>query len=272
MPSFKKSFPQKDAEAYARLTSPQHIIQNHFTEHRKIDGYFENRDVPDFMGSDRLLRIDTAYGTIQLGYSPQKGRSFIFANIKTSIFDNAASRHQRELKDYQRMLQQKDGTQNVAYTAKRRAGSAVLLYKMENMPWSRRSVEPYTGRESMEALRKTMPFLGGERESFEQESARQRQRQLQNRIAESLRRRDYGETAGARAEQTALSERQSELGALLYRMDTRRRLFFRTLNAAFDLQKMDIFAYYRRARQGGPAAKKDSAPIEQPKNGEDQDE
>ena len=273
MPSSNKSFPQKDTEAYARLTSPQHVTQNHFTEHQKIEGYFENRDVPDFMGSDRLLKLNTIYGTIQLGYSPQKGQSFLFANIKTSIFDTAASRYQRELKDYQMMRQQKTGTQNLAYTSKRRASSAVILYKADTMPWSKRSIAPYLHRVNVEALRKTMPFLDIEQERGEAESSRQKQKQLQEKLTGQLQQGKYADMSKTRAEQTALSHRQDELAALLYRKDTQQRLFFRKLNIAFDLQKADMFAYYRQLRRDARAAKQDSGPAEQPKNNnEDQDE
>ncbi len=146
---------QKDKEAYARLTAPQHIAVEHFSRHQKIEGYHENRDAPEFVGSDRLLKLDTLYGTIQMGYNPRRGQSFLFANIKTSVFDTAASRYQKELKEYQMARALKTGTQNLAYSAKRRGGAAVILYKAQNMPWSRGSIAPYLARANMEALRKT---------------------------------------------------------------------------------------------------------------------
>ena len=102
----------RDAETYARLTAPVHVQQSHFSEHQRIEGYFENRDVPQFLGSDRLMKLDTLYGTIQLGYNPRRGQSFLFANIKTSIFDTAPSRHQRELKEYQMVRGRKAATAN----------------------------------------------------------------------------------------------------------------------------------------------------------------
>jgi len=265
-----KILTQKDTEGYARLTAPQHIKSSHFSEHRKIEGYFENREVPDFMGSDRLLKLDTAYGTIQLGYNPQKGQSFLFANIKTSILDTAPSRHQRELKEYQMMRERKTGTQNLAYTAKRRGGSAVILYKMENQPWTRRSVAPYLRRVNMETLQKTMPFMDRSAELGDRERARDEQKSLQQELTGKMAAGKFSEMAEDRARQTALTARQNELNALIYRKDTQERLFFRKLNLAFDLQKQEMFAYYcDRRLKGGAAAKADVSPQEPAKGGEE---
>lgn len=268
----KQILTQKDAEAYARLTAPGHVKASHFSEHRRIEGYFENRDVPDFMCSDRLLKLDTLYGTIQLGYNPAKGQSFLFANIKTSVFDTAPSRHQRELKEYQMMRSLKTGTQNVAYSAKRRGGSAVILYKMETQPWTQRSILPYLRRVNLEALQKTMPFLDRTDEFSDREKVSQEQKSLQKELAGSMARQKYSEMAVIRARQVELLTRQNELGALLYRKDTQQRLFFCKLNSALDMQKHEMFAYYRDRRRGGKVAEKDAAPVENSNKAEDQNE
>jgi len=262
MPVMKQNLTQKDAETYARLTAPSHMKTNHFREHQKIEGYFENRDVPDFMGSDRLLKIDTLYGTIQLGYYPRKGQSFLFANIKTSIFDTAASRYQKELKEYQMMRGLKTETPNVAYTAKRRGNSAVVLYKADSLPWSRRSILPYLRRINMEALGKTMPFLDKSAEVSQRESALRGQKSLSRELSEKMTGRKYAEMAWIRARQMELLAKQNELGALIYRKDTQQRLFFRKLNYALDFQKREMFAYYRDRRRGGAEAGKNTGPVE----------
>ena len=79
-------------EALARLTAPQHLTTTHFLEHRKVEGYEQDREVHDFYGCDRLWKLETVYGRVQMGYDPKKGQSFLFANLKTSIYNNAASR------------------------------------------------------------------------------------------------------------------------------------------------------------------------------------
>ena len=261
----------RDAETYARLTAPVHVQQSHFSEHQRIEGYFENRDVPQFLGSDRLMKLDTLYGTIQLGYNPRRGQSFLFANIKTSIFDTAPSRHQRELKEYQMVRGRKAATANTVYTARRRAGGAVLLYKAEPLPWSQKSVLPYLRRTGVEALRKTLPFLDRGEELAAREQARRSRRELQAALAGLMARSEYGSMAAVRARQTALSAERAATEALLYRKDAQQRLFFRRLNGLLDVQKQEMFDYYRSRRQGGEAARREDTPIEN-NSREDRDE
>jgi len=273
MPALHKSLARKkDAETYARLTAPQHVRFSHFSKHEKIEGYFENRDVPEFMGSDRLLRLDTLYGTIQLGYNPRKGQSFLFSNIKTSVFDTAASRYQKELKEYQMMRGLKTGTQNTAYSAKRRANSAVILYKAETLPWSRRSVLPYLRRINMESLQKTMPFLDKTAEHNRREESLREHKALGRELSGKMAERNYTEMAAMRAGQRELLTEQNETAALIYRKDTQGRLFFRKINAALDIQKKEMFAWYRNRRQGGVMVEREPAVNDGKPPDEDRDD
>jgi hypothetical protein len=255
--SFKKNLTQRDTETYARITAPEHVTASHFSEHKKIEGYYENRDVPDFIGSDRLLREDTLYGTIQMGYDPKRGQSFLFANIKTSIFDTAASRYQRELKEYQMKRVQKTGTSNIAFTSKRRGGSAVILYKKSTLPWSRRTIMPYLRRANMESLEKTMPFLDKSAELRDREEVAQEHKSLGRELAARMAQKKYAEMSKLRARQTELLVKENELSALIYRKDTRQRLFFRRMNFTLDMQKREMFGYYRDLRLGGELAREE---------------
>ncbi|MEG1777766.1 MAG: hypothetical protein RR209_02215, partial [Angelakisella sp.] len=90
---------KKRKEQLARLTAPLHITQNHFTEHTSVEGYQEDRRAEGFFGCDRLMKMDSMYGTIQMGYSPRRKQSFLFANIKTSVFDTAASREHHRMNE-----------------------------------------------------------------------------------------------------------------------------------------------------------------------------
>jgi len=92
---------KRTKETYTRLTASQHIVKNHFSEHKRIKGFHENRTAQGFNGSDRLFSLDTAYGQIQMGYNPQRRKSFIFTNIKTSIFDTVSSSFQKEMHESQ---------------------------------------------------------------------------------------------------------------------------------------------------------------------------
>lgn len=234
-------------ETDARLRAPQHLVTNRFEEHKKIEGYEQDRSVPNFYGCDRLWKLETQYGRIQMGYHPGRGQSFLFANIKTSIYDNAASAYQRRMKETQQMRTLKTGTQNIAYSARRWQASAILLYKAENKPWSEQSIAPYLKRVNLETLRKTMPFLDRS-EAKEREENREEKKRLEEKVQQSLRQRDNARTAELRLQERELSRRQDLLGALLTRKQTQSQLFFRKINLAFDLQKTKMFEYYRRMR------------------------
>jgi len=255
----QREYLTRDKETYARLTAPQRVENNHYLEHKKVEGFRENKNISDFMSSDRLLRLDTIYGTIQLGYSLGKSRSFIFANIKTSIYDTISSRSQKVISEKGQIATQlKTGTMNRAISSRRRWGSAVMLYKSESQPWSLRSVASHLYRSNMETLRKTMPFLErGENISDRLWVIRQ-QRELQNDLRDNLQNQNIAEMAAIRVQQVELSTRQNMLNALLYRKDQQSRMFFRRLNLAIDTQKHEMFTYYRERRGGGGFVRSES--------------
>lgn len=141
----------------------------------------------------------------------------------------------------------KTGTQNLAYSARRWQGSAVLLYKAENKPWSEQSIAPYLSRVNLETLRRTMPFLDRS-EAQERAENREEKKRLEREIRQSLLQRDNARTAVLRRQELELSRRQDVLGALLTRKQSQSLLFFRKINLAFDLQKAKMFEYYRRMR------------------------
>lgn len=235
-------------ETALRLAAPQHIVTTRFEQHRKVEGYRQDRSVPNFFGCDKLWQLDTQYGRIQMGYHPGRGQSFLFAHIKTSVLDSAPSAHQRRLDERSQMRAQKTGNQNVAFSARRQSASAVLLYKAENKPWSEASLAPYLRRANLEALAKTMPFLTRAEEARRLQEAAARRRAIQDEERAALAKGDAAALAAARLERRQLEEERSALQSLLVRKHTQSRLFFRKLNIAFDLQKAKLFAYYRRAR------------------------
>ncbi|MDL2232102.1 hypothetical protein LJC63_00790 [Ruminococcaceae bacterium OttesenSCG-928-L11] len=263
---------RKTEETFSRLTQPVHHRSDPFRAHQRIEGYFENRDVPDFMGSDRLLKIDGIYGTIQLGYNPQKGKTFLFANIKTSIYDTAPSRYQKELKEYQMMRQIKTGTPNIAFSSKRRNGGAALVYNLESKPWSAQSIAPYLYRGNMESLGKTMPFLDRTEELEERQKARDEKHRLQAEVRSALTKARYADLQALRLQERETLYLQNRYNSLIVRKDTAARLFFRRLNIAFDLQKQEIFQYYRGRRFGGEKSRLDSGLPENRNGDEGQDE
>ncbi|MBC8546556.1 hypothetical protein H8711_06360 [Clostridiaceae bacterium NSJ-31] len=253
---------QQDRETYARLTAPRHVTLDHFRGHQKVEGYFENRDLPDFMGCDRLLKIDHLYGTVQMGYDPRKGQPFLFANIKTSLYDTAASRYQREIKEYRMMRNSKAGNENLSYSANRRADTAVILYRAERKPWSELSLLPHLKRMDQGALRKTMPFLLRDAERERLEEGRERKKELEREIRGTTAAGGFAGLYALRREELELSKERETLQSLLTRKLQQSRLFFRRINMAYDIQKHEMFDYYREVRERRQLAS--AAPLDEP--------
>ena len=82
-------------ETSDRLTAASHVQVEYFAKHQKIEGYYESQMSGRLFGCDRLMKQDNMFGTLQLGYNPNRERVFLFANMKTSRYDTVASRYQK---------------------------------------------------------------------------------------------------------------------------------------------------------------------------------
>lgn len=250
-------------ETMDRLTAASHVKTEYFAEHTKIEGYYENAMTGNFFQCDRLMKQENLFGTIQLGYNPNRGRVFLFANLKTSRYDTVASRYQKEMKEYQRKSLLKGDNENRAYVSRRWEQAAVLIEKKENKPWTQRSVKTYLGRTNMEAAQKTLPFFSLEEELEELGEISERRKAIQENIRELRRKSPQGET-GQEVRQEFLEQEsqirelrreavqdlteENLLEAVLVRKKAASKLFLRRLNYAYDYQKKDIEAYYREKK------------------------
>lgn len=239
----------RETEDYARITAVTHVKFEHFSEHNEIEGYFADRDVPEYMGCDRLLKLDTLYGRIQLGYKPSKGVSFIFANMKTSLYDTVSQRYQKELKEYQQMRNLKGNNQNVSYQARRKENSAMILEKNENKPWTESSIAPYIYRTNSEALLKTMPYLDDSLEYSKKQTDVSRMKELQEGIRDQQNSGKTEKISVMRQEENEISHHMDYLNSMINRKSLQSRLFFRKINYAFDIQKHEMFDYYKDMRE-----------------------
>ena len=177
-------------ETMDRLTAASHVKVEYFAEHQKIEGYYEDRMPERLFGCDRLMKQDNLFGTIQLGYNPNRERTFLFANLKTSRYDTVASRYQKEMRDYRRRSLLKGDNENRAYVSRRDEMSSILIEKKERKPWSARSVKTYLNRANMEAGAKLLPFFTREEEKEELEKLYARRKEIREIIsAEQLRKR-----------------------------------------------------------------------------------
>lgn len=265
--AFERSMEEKKVEHFRetmdRVTAASHVKIEYFAEHKKIEGYHENNVAGDFFKCDRLMKLDNMFGTLQLGYNPNRKRTFLFANMKTSRYDTVASRYQKEMTEDMKKAMRKGEGANRAYLSKRRENAAVLIEKRENMPWSKRTVKAYLKRANADSLQKTMPFFIKEEEKQELSSIKEKQKQLQEDIRE-IRIQQASEAVtedlSERVEQeeqirTYRKEAVQNLGvenllqAILVRKSSMEKNFLRRLNYSYDYQKKDIEAYYREKKK-----------------------
>ncbi len=237
-------------ETIDRLTTPIHMEQNHFSEHVRVEGYGERAIGENFFGSDRLLKLDTRFGRIQMGYSPTKRIPFIFATIKTSLYDHAAAAHTKKFDEQTGYGQLREGTKNKVMTAKRRQDSSTVLYKAENKPWSEISVRPYLGRKNLGTLAKTMPFFNVHEDISERYKVASQIREAQAEVREAFIKGDYKKVREERAAQVELKREQESASTVITLKKQRSHWFFRRINLEFDRQKQAIFEHYRQQSVG----------------------
>lgn len=245
-------------ETMDRLTAASHVQAEYFDEHKKIEGYYEGVAEGKFFHCDRLLKQENMFGKIQLGFNPNRGRVFLYSNLKTSRYDTIASAYQKEMEDYQQKALLKGDNENRAYVSKRWENAAVLIEKKENKPWTQRSVKTYLGRANAEAAKKTMPFFSKEEEIEALSRSKKRQKEIRNEIREIRRQMslEEGKTVemeskirSLRKEAVAGLATESLLETLIYRKNTSEKTFLRKINYAYDFQKQDIENYYREKRK-----------------------
>ena len=231
-----------------------------------------------FFNCDRLLKQENMFGKIQLGYNPNRGRVFLYSNLKTSRYDTISSKYQKEMEDYQQKALLKGDNENRAYVSKRWENAAVLIEKKENKPWTQRSVKTYLSRANAEAAKKSMPFFSKEEEMEELTKARQRQKEIRREIRDIRKQMSAEENKSADMEakirelrKEALSglSKISLLETLMYRKNTAEKTFLRKINYAYDFQKNDIESYYREKRKEFEAMAAESVDTETPPEDED---
>ena len=239
---------KKLREAYYRLTAPVHVTLNSYKEHERIEGYYEFKDYGRIFQCDRLLKLETIYGKVQMGYNPNRGRSFVFANMKTNLYDTVNSRYKKIMKEYQQRPEQKKGNENRAYVSARWKNAAILLEKAENKPWSEKSMQPYFHNTNMDAILKTMPFFYQEQERAQLRGNAEQIKGLQEGIRQNALQGKRQESGSLNEQMRELQEERNMLQAILYRKDSGRRGFIRKLNYAFDIEKHEMFEHYRQQR------------------------
>lgn len=261
---------KKDIEIYDRLTAAFHVHLDHFSKHVKIEGYQEYADAGHFFGCDRLLKVENMFGKMQIGYNPNRGRSFLFANLKTSRYDTISSRYQKELKEYQMKSLLKGKNQNRAYLARRMEEAAVLIEKADTKPWGEATVAPYLKRKNLESMQKTLPFFDRSEEKERYQENLNMQKALKRKISSNARKGEVQNQEKLRKEQNEKFREGNRISALLYRKEASSRYYTRKINYAFDIQKHEMFEFYKNKLQE-KLKELSQLPEESDENNEDSD-
>ena len=235
-------------EVYDRLTAVSHIRVEHFSSHNRIEGYYEDQRAGHLFGCDRLMKVDTMFSRLQMGYNPNRARSFIFANLKTSRYDTISSRYQKEMAEYQMKTLLKGQNENRGYISKYSPNASVLIEKAEAKPWTEQSINPYYNRINMDALKKAMPFFHKSEEQTQLKELQKKQMERKHQIAEQSRRGQHSDNISLYKKQLDGMQKENLLHALLYRKENQSRFFLRKINYAMDIQKHEMFEYYRNRR------------------------
>lgn len=265
-------------ELQNRLSAPQHIVYNRFEEHVRVEDFKQNERAADYYNYDRLMKLDTLYGRVQMGYHPGRDQAFLYANIKTSIYDSAPYAFQRSYMEIRGMKELKTGAyanQNVAWSSRRIANSSVILYKAQNKPWDESSVRPYLGRANLGALRKTMPFLLRSEEQQRRldllDEQAERKREIQEVLNGKRKDGDFTQKNAAvallRAEQVAAEKQMENVEAVFSKKQLMSINFFHRINMSFDLQKAKMFDYYRAVRMERALKAENAAAVEDASGG-----
>ena len=77
-------------EELDKVTAARHIRTEHFSSHVKLEGYYESPNPSYMFQCDRLMKAESMFGRLQLGYHPARRRSFLFVHLKSSRYDTAA--------------------------------------------------------------------------------------------------------------------------------------------------------------------------------------
>lgn len=255
----------KDArETLDRLTAVSHVRTEHFSAHRKIEGYQEYSASENFFGKDRLWKRESMFGVVQMGYDPERQKLFLFAHMKTSRYDTAAGRYQKEMSVLDQKALLKRQGENRAYVSRRREMAAVLIERRKNRPWTRGFLKTYMNRRNMETAGKLFPFFSQEEEKEElerlREAARTRQenvRSLQVLPLEAEEAPDQERERLVRKEQLLRLQKEEIRDLILGQLyqtvlavkDAESRRFLTGANYAYRYQRTEIEAYYQERRR-----------------------
>lgn len=251
-----------------RLTAVKRVQIDHFSDHVQVEGYVGSGQTEHSFGCDRLLKIETMYSKMQLGYNPNQNKSFLTMSLKTSRYDTIDSQYQKEINEEQMKPLSRTGFQNRVYTSKKKSSAAVFVEKSDTRPWSEATMRPHFGKGNLESLQKTMPFFSRRQEKVKIISNRRRQRELQKKVQDNIKQGNFSDNTVLRKEQREMLYEDNLLNHFIQLKNAESRYFFQKINFAFETQKNEMFEYYknRKAEKQGDQEEVNDQPTEDGEN------
>lgn len=256
-------------EELDRVTAVQHIQTERFDRHVKPEGYYDSVSMGQMFACDRLMKQESMFGRIQLGYNAVRHRTFIFAEMKTSRYDTVSSRYQRTMKEYQ-MNSRKD-VSNVrrAFVSQKRSEASLLIEKAYGKPWNEELLYRYHDRVNEDVLASVMPFLDSRRKRQKLKEQKRDRRGLQEQIQKNTNEGNFEENIGLRQKETQMIAEENLLQQLILYQEAASRNFVNRVNLVYETQKEQIFAYYKHKKK---EKQKNSEEAGQVSADDDQDE
>ena len=230
-------------EELDKVTAARHIRTEHFSSHVKLEGYYESPNPSYMFQCDRLMKAESMFGRLQLGYHPARRRSFLFVHLKSSRYDTVSGRTQRELKEYQ--LNSRLRSQSRAFAAKSRGESAGLIEKAGGRPWGEKVIRAQGRRMNAGALENAMPFLFRDKNRKRLAELRVEGRQLQDEIQLNVNEGRFQDNIILRQQQTQKHTEENFLNHLISCKEAASRNLLGTVSRVFENQKHEMFAYYK---------------------------
>lgn len=236
-------------ETRERLTAVKHVRTEHFKNHVKMEGYAPGRYAGHSFGCDQLMKLETAFSKVQMGFNPNRGRGFLVMNLKTSRYDTIDSQYQKEIKEEQMKPLNLNGFQNRAFASQQRPDAVVLIEKSDAGPWSESTIRPHYGKGNLEALQKALPFFSKNEGKEKISDNRLTERSLQKKVQDNVNKGMFENNRMLRERQRDLLYEDNLLFHFIRLKEAEGRYFFRKLNFAFDIQKKEMFDYYKTRKE-----------------------
>ncbi|MFI3177408.1 MAG: hypothetical protein R3Y67_07970 [Eubacteriales bacterium] len=243
-------------ESNDRITNPYHVRVEHFLEHKKLEGVRN-----DILGSkfscDRILHAQNMFLQFQMAYHPVQKRTFVIARTKTSRYDTVSTDRERQIRaeDISYIMQRRRKKQEA--NGRKAASNTMFLYNRQTNMWDRGVIGSFVKANRNVSVDKTLPFFTTYDERARRHELAGKQKAIKETVAIQSRESRHEENTSLLEDSKYYLQEENYLQMLIERKEASGISFLRKMNYAVDIQKNEMFAYYR-AEQEAELAKREA--------------